>query len=259
MPTDQEKAAIVIVIGVSLGVLLAFGLLLQVYHPSYLHDAPPPPPDDSVHLTAGNTTQWNITYWRTEFRVSAVYARTNLSLANVTIRTMSSGWTALAGARVDYLDLGGDGNVTVGDAVSIVGMTDAYQGGWLVLSHNNTIIERAAISWDEGDPSVYALWLYWVHPPKVNGTGWDARFVLNRARLDGPVDPGDLSYSVVDEDGTPLTGAAITFEDFDRNGRVSSPDAILMHGITVAYQGATLRVFVGGTLVGFEEIPHWPV
>jgi hypothetical protein len=259
VPTAQERAAIIVAIGVSLGLVLAFGLLLQVYHPSDFHDAPPPSPDDSVRLTAGNTTQYNITSWRTEFWVSAVFARTNLSVANVTLGTTNGGWAALTVARVNYKDLDGDGNVTVGDAVSIVGMTDAYNGGRLVLSYNGMVIERAGISWDEGDPSIYAMWLYWVHPPKANGTGWDARFVLNRAGLEGPVDPGDLSYSVVGEDGTPLTGAAITFEDFDRNGRVSSPDAILLHGITQGYQGATLRVFVGGTLVGFCEIPHWPV
>ena len=259
MPTAQERAAIVIVIGVSLGIILAFGLLLQLHQPYGFHDAPPPPPNDRVRLTAGNTTQYNITLWRTEFSVSSVFARTGFGVAKLSIVTLTSGWIGLTEARVDYLDLDGDGNVTVGDKVSIVGMTDAYRGGWLVLSYNDSIIERAGISWDEGDPSIYALWLYWVHPPKANGTGWDARFVLNRAGLDGKVGHGELYYSVEDEDKTPLTGAAITFEDFDRNGRVSSPDAILVHGITADYQGATLRVFVGGTLVGFCEIPHWPV
>jgi len=259
VPTARDEFMLIIVLGATLGSAIAIGVLLSAFNHSGFHDAPPPPPGDSARLTAGNTTQHNITCWRTEFWVSAVFARANLSVANVTVGTTDGSWAALTAARVNYSDLDGDGNVTVGDAVSIVGMTDAYNGGWLVLSYNGTVLERAGISWDEGDPGVYAVWLYWVHPPKANGTGWDARFVLNRAGLDGRVGPGELSYSVVGEDGTPLTGAAITFEDFDRNGRVSSPDAILVHGITVGYQGATLRVFVGGTLVGFDEIPHWPV
>jgi len=255
----REDFILVIVLGAAVGFVIASALLLQLFHqPPGFHDAPPPPPGDSVRLTAGNTTQWNITLWRTDFWVSEVHAEAGLGISNVTIRTLSSGWAALTGARVDYSDLDSDGNVTVGDAVSVVGMTGAFQGGWLVLSRNDTVLERAGISWDEGDPAVYAVWLYWVHPPEANGTGWDARFVLNRANLGRQVLPGELSYSVTAEGGTPLTTAAIAYEDFDRDGRVSSPDAILLYGGTKAYQGATLRVFVGGTLVGFDTIPHWP-
>jgi len=259
VPTARDEFMLIIVLGATLGSAIAIGALLSAFNHSGFHDAPPPPPNDRVRLTAGSTTQYNITLWRTEFSVSSVFARTGFIVANLSIVTLTSGWTGLIGARVNYSDMDGDGNVTVGDKVSIVGMTDAYRGGWLVLSYNGTVLERAGISWDEGDPSVYAVWLYWVHPPKANGTGWDARFVLNRAGLDGQVAPAELSYSVEGEDGKPLTGATIVFEDFNRDGRVSSPDAILLQGITVGYQGATLRVFVGGTLVGFDEIPHWPV
>lgn len=59
----------------------------------------------------------------------------------------------------------------------------------------------------------------------------------------------DLSFVIMSDSGSLLTDATIDFDDSNDNGYVSEGDSILVRGMTLEYQGATLKVLFHGSMI----------
>lgn len=59
----------------------------------------------------------------------------------------------------------------------------------------------------------------------------------------------DLSFVIMSDDGSLLTDATIYYDDANDNGYVSEGDSILVRGMTLEYQGATLKVLYHGSMI----------
>ena len=59
----------------------------------------------------------------------------------------------------------------------------------------------------------------------------------------------DLSFVIMTDTGSLLTDATIDYDDANDNGYVSEGDSILVRGMTLDYQGATLKVLYHGSLI----------
>jgi hypothetical protein len=59
----------------------------------------------------------------------------------------------------------------------------------------------------------------------------------------------DLSFVVMSDTGSVLTDATIIYDDANSNGYVSEGDSILLRGMTLEYQGGTLKVLYKGSMI----------
>jgi len=59
----------------------------------------------------------------------------------------------------------------------------------------------------------------------------------------------DLSFVIMADSGSLLTDATIDYDDANDNGYVSEGDSILVRGMTLEYQGATLKVLYKGSMI----------
>ena len=64
----------------------------------------------------------------------------------------------------------------------------------------------------------------------------------------------DLSFVVMTDTGSLLTDATINYDDVNDNGYVSEGDSILIRGMTLDYQGATLKVLYHGSMICHSSI-----
>ena len=59
----------------------------------------------------------------------------------------------------------------------------------------------------------------------------------------------DLSFVIMSDTASLLTDATIDFDDANGNGFVSEGDSILIRGMTLEYQGATIKVLFHGEMI----------
>ena len=59
----------------------------------------------------------------------------------------------------------------------------------------------------------------------------------------------DLSFVIMSDSGSLLTDATLDYDDANANGYVSEGDSILVRGMTLDYQGATLKVLFHGSMI----------
>ena len=64
----------------------------------------------------------------------------------------------------------------------------------------------------------------------------------------------DLSFVIMSDGGTLLTDATIEYDDANDNGYVSEGDSILIRGMTLEYQSATLKVLYQGSMICHQDI-----
>jgi FlaG/FlaF family flagellin (archaellin) len=87
----------------------------------------------------------------------------------------------------------------------------------------------------------------------VPGT-YDTYFtVISVSSVQKYPDP-DLSFVIMSDSGSLLTDATIYYDDANSNGYVSEGDSILIKGMTMEYQGATLKVLYHGSMICHSSV-----
>ena len=75
---------------------------------------------------------------------------------------------------------------------------------------------------------------------------WDTSFIIFKIKKDEAIPWNTVSFAVLDTDGTILTDATISYGDTDGDGNVQESDTVILHGMTGAYDGATLKMLYKG-------------
>jgi hypothetical protein len=173
------------------------------------------------------------------------------------LSTALAGDVETKGVTVTFIDLDGDGNVSVGDVFRVSNMTDGTNGAVLEVYRDGATVAREDLSWDVDDPSIYSAFLYWNYPVEANGSRWDTNFSVTHLAIPFEVPPANLTFEVVGEDGQPLEDAAVVFEEYRDVGMLSDFDRVHVLGMTEDYQRARVRMYLDGTLVAIGTVPQW--
>lgn len=216
----------------------------------------PLPPEDTMYLEQGNTTQ-TLPFWRTEFFVTGFWGDASYPMGNLTFAVIAGGDAVFERVVVTFLDLDGDGNASVGDAIEVSNMTDSVNGAELFVYWDGSIVGHEDISWNVNDPLIYSAFLYWNYPVAANGTRWDTNFSVTHLAIPFDVHPSNLSFGVVGEGGEPLDEAALVFYDWREDGLLTDFDRVLVLGMTEDYQRARVCMYLDGTLVAMGTVPQW--
>lgn len=220
-------------------------------------DGPPPEPPWVVYFEQGDMIQTNITFWDTQFEVTSSREPEEHPIADVFLSFFDADRSELPNPNIIYRDRDGDNNVSQGDVILVQGLTDEYQGGWFDMTDLEELIGFSKIEWYTEDQRVLTIGLSWHYPAIRNGTMWDTLFQTTHHRTEIPMDVENVSFEVVDEDGTVMEVAQVVFNDTDGNGMVSPWDRVELYGATPDYQGAGVRFFYDGTLVGLGKLPNF--
>ena len=137
-----------------------------------------------------------------------------------------------------------------GEAVSPVIGTILMVAVTVVLAAVLYIVVSPMINPAEDKPEENIL----LYQGAVNGNStvpgtYDTFFsVIHVSSVQKYPDP-DLSFVIMTDTGSLLTDATIYYDDANDNGYVSEGDSILVRGMTLDYQGATLKVLYRGSMI----------
>jgi len=219
-------------------------------------DGPPPPPPDTIDLEQGNTTQ-TVPRWMTEFFVTGFLGTGSYPLENLTYAVIEGDGDVRGDVVMTFQDLDGDGNVSVGDVLEVLNMTDDVNGAFLEVYLDDVNVAHEDIIWDVNDPLIYSAFLYWNYPVEANGTRWDTNFSITHLSLPFDAHPSNLSFDVLGEDGEPLEEAGVVFQDWREDGLLGDFDRVHVLGMTEDYQRARVRMYVDGILMALGTVPRW--
>lgn len=83
---------------------------------------------------------------------------------------------------------------------------------------------------------------------------WDTSFTILKIKKDESIPWNTVSFACLDTSGAIITDATIQYGDTDLDGYVHEGDTIIIHGMTDAYDGATLKILYKGQLLGVFNI-----
>ena len=140
-----------------------------------------------------------------------------------------------------------------GEAVSPVIGTILMVAVTVILAAILYVIVGPLINPDEEPPEDVIL----LDQGPVQGDGaggYDTYFTVMEVRSKNRYTDNDLSFVVMADDGSLLTDATINFDDANANGYVSQGDSVLIRGMTLEYQGASLKMLHQGDMIGINSI-----
>jgi hypothetical protein len=223
-------------------------------------DGPPPMPDERIWFQRGNTTQYDMVLWRSEFFVSGIWEAETFSIGMVNVSVFDVHGLQSDGTRTDYFDTDGDWTISVGDVFFVSGMTEAYNGGLLQVWHDEDDIGSVMISWDVGDRLIYTMILYWDYPIRETASGYDTTFKISWFHCDLDTNTTDLRFEVTDATGEPLPMTRVMYNDTNGDGLITLWDQVIVLDLpSDNYMGAIVRIFCGDTLIGVDSVPVWTI
>ena len=223
-------------------------------------DGFPPLPQDRVSFTYGNTTQYDLVYYRTEVTVSSVWPPEGFSLDEVNITIDEDMDGEADDVNWSYDDVDGDGNISMGDVITFTGLTDEHPGGLMTIAQGDRDLPAFDVDWHHGSRIDHSVWLQWVYPIRETASGFDATFQITRLRCTTEVNHTEFRFELTDSDNLPLPSTQVLYNDTNGDGLVSRWDRVEVSGLPDGnYMGATLRMTYEGVLVGVDSVPFWTI
>jgi len=144
----REEVSVSPVIGtilmVTITVVLAAVLWMLISH---MVNPPEKPPEDVLLIRQGPTTQPDANHYDTFFTVIQVRSDGKYKVADLSYTLQGTSGSLLTDATFAFSDSNGDGYVTEGDAIQIIGMHDNYKGGTFKVLSSGGMIGIGTIAW----------------------------------------------------------------------------------------------------------------